>query len=280
MKIQNKTFDEERALYKFSNGQVQNCTFSGPADGESALKETQNVVVDNCNFFLRYPLWHCRNFSADNCTFHETSRAPLWYDNDGILNHCKIVSIKPLRECTSIAVNNCTIAATETGWKCNGLNFLGGSVDSEYFLLDSQNVQIDGLQMHGKYSFQYANNCLVENSVLNTKDAFWHANNVVVKNCKVIGEYLGWYSQNLTFIDCEIVGTQPLCYCKNLTLTNCTMTDCDLSFEYSDVQAQINGFVTSIKNPLSGKIVVDSVGEIVLKDAVYDNHCEIVVKNK
>ena len=123
-------------------------------------------------------------------------------------------------------------------------------------------------------------NVKIENSVLNTKDAFWHSQNVVVKNCRVVGEYLGWYSDGLTFENCEIVGTQPLCYCKNLVLKNCTMTDCDLAFEYSDVYADVIGNVLSVKNPKSGRIVADGVGEIILKNSVYPDECEIVIRKK
>jgi hypothetical protein len=41
------------------------------------------------------------------------------------------------------------------------------------------------------------------------------------------------------------------------------MEETDLAFEYSDVNAEIIGNVVSIKNPKSGMIVVDSVGEII-----------------
>ena len=37
--IQNRTMDEERALYGLHNAEVVNCEFSGPRDGESAWKE-------------------------------------------------------------------------------------------------------------------------------------------------------------------------------------------------------------------------------------------------
>ena len=37
--INEKQFDEERALYHLQNADVVNCSFAGPADGESALKE-------------------------------------------------------------------------------------------------------------------------------------------------------------------------------------------------------------------------------------------------
>jgi hypothetical protein len=72
----------------------------------------------------------------------------------------------------------------------------------------------------------------------------------------------------VTFIDCKIIGTQPLCYCKNLKLINCTMEATDLAFEYSEVDADVVGNILSVKNPKSGKIVADSVGDIIFEDAV------------
>ena len=37
--IENQTFDRERALYGSNGILVRNCSFDGPADGESAFKE-------------------------------------------------------------------------------------------------------------------------------------------------------------------------------------------------------------------------------------------------
>ena len=84
-----------------------------------------------------------------------------------------------------------------------------------------------------------------------------------VKNCTVKGEYLGWYSENLTLIGCKISGTQPLCCCKGLHLIDCTMDGCDLSFELSDVEAEVKGDILSVKNPISGHITADGIGEII-----------------
>ena len=46
------------------------------------------------------------------------------------------------------------------------------------------------------------------------------------------------------------------------------MVDCDLAFEKSDVEADIVSSVDSIKNPLSGRISVLSVGEMIMDDSV------------
>ena len=58
MEYRDRTFDEERALYGLRGAAVRNCRFDGPADGESALKESSDIEVSGCYLNLRYPLWH------------------------------------------------------------------------------------------------------------------------------------------------------------------------------------------------------------------------------
>ena len=41
--IENQTFDGERALYGSRDILVKDCSFAGPADGESACKEGAEV---------------------------------------------------------------------------------------------------------------------------------------------------------------------------------------------------------------------------------------------
>ncbi len=278
MKIENKTLDQERALYNLMDSVVENCTFDGPADGESALKECRNVQLNNCTFALRYPLWHTDNFAINNSVMTESCRAPMWYNNGGNLANSKLHGLKALRESKNITLKNCDVNSAEFGWKCQNISLEDCKLNAQYLFLLSDNITLERVHMTGKYSFQYITNSTITNSVLDTKDAFWHADGVTVTNCVVKGEYLGWYSKNLTFINCQIIGTQPLCYCQNLTLKNCTMTDCDLSFEYSDVQAQIEGHITSVKNVKSGKIVATSIGEIIKENSIVETTCEIITK--
>ncbi len=56
----------------------------------------------------------------------------------------------------------------------------------------------------------------------------------------------------------------------------CEMADTDLSFEKSEVEATITAPILSIKNPLSGRIVVPAVGEIIRDDEAA--HGEIIVE--
>lgn len=276
--IKNKTFDEERVLYNLKDAKVVDVEFKGPKDGESVLKETRNCTIEKCFFALRYPLWHARYYVIDNCSFNTLSRAPIWYCYDGVINQCIIESIKAVRECQNLKITNSKLFSSEFGWKSKNIEISDSEIDSEYLFFDSKNVTLSNVKMHGKYSFQYMTNLVIENSYLDTKDAFWHTENVTVKNSLVKGEYLGWFSKNLTLIDCQIIGTQPLCYCEDLKLINCTMKDTDLSFEYSSVNASVNGHIDSIKNPKSGIIVCDSYGELIKEDDIIECIGKVICK--
>ena len=261
--IENLTMDEERALYGSSDVTVKNCRFDGPADGESALKESSNVAVEDSYFNLRYPFWHVHGLSIRSSELTDKCRAAIWYSDNIKIEDTKLHGIKALRECHDAVIRASSIISPEFGWSVHGLRLEDTTAESEYFLMRSSDLVLENVTLTGKYSFQYVENCVITGSTLNTKDAFWHAKNVTVKDSIINGEYLAWYSENLTLINCTIKGTQPLCYCKGLTLINCRMEDCDLAFERSHVEAEITTPVISIKNPLSGHISVPSVGEII-----------------
>lgn len=277
--ISHRQYDEERALYHLQHGDLEDCVFAGPADGESALKEARDVRLTDCRFSLRYPLWHVHGFRLDHCSMDEKTRAAIWYASDGTISRSTLGGVKAVRECKGVALTGCQVTSAEFGWKSEDISLTDTAIQSEYLFLDSRRITLRNVDMKGKYSFQYVEGLEIENSVLDTKDAFWHTKNVTVRDSVVKGEYLAWYSDGLTLVNCQISGTQPLCYCTNLKLVNCTMTDTDLAFEYSDVEADIRGHVISVKNPRSGRIVMDSVGEIIMEDAVMPCTGEVVLRN-
>lgn len=264
--IKNRTFDEERALYGSKGIYVKDCAFDGPADGESAFKEAQDIQVENVFFNLRYPFWHDDRVKIDRAELTELCRAAIWYTNDVEIKNSKLHGIKALRECSRVKIDGCDIISPEFGWSTRGIEMKNSNVSGEYFMMRSNRLHFDNVSLKGKYSFQYNEDCVFENCNFDTKDAFWHAKNVIVRNSVVKGEYLAWYSENVTFENCKIIGTQPLCYCKNLRLINCQMEGCDLSFEKSEVEATLTAPIDSIKNPAGGHIYVPSVGEIIMDD--------------
>ncbi len=274
MKIyENLRLDAERALYGERDILIKNSAFDGPLDGESALKEAGKITAENCFFNLRYPLWHCDGVKINESEMTENCRAALWYSSDIEIWGSKLYGIKALRECRGVKIENCDVISPEFGWFSTDITVCDSSFTGEYFMLRARELDFCNVTLKGKYSFQYIENSLFEGCNFDTKDAFWHAKNVTVRNSVVKGEYLAWYCENVTFENCTIIGTQPLCYCKNLRLVNCKMIDCDLSFEKSSVDATVIGNIDSVKNPASGLIIADSIGEVIAEKG----NCEIVV---
>lgn len=275
--IKKQKFPYERDLYNIKDTKLVDCEFKGVEDGESALKECHNIELENCLMDLRYPLWHDHVVKLNNVTQTENCRASLWYSTDITINNSTLNGIKAVRESHNIVIFNSKINSSEFGWKSSNFTINDTFINSEYIFFLSEIINASNSSFEGKYGFQYIKDSTFVNCNFKTKDAFWHGKNIVVRDSYVEGEYLGWYSENLTFINCKIKGIQPLCYCKGLKLINCEMEDANLAFEYSDVNATINGYIESVKNPLSGVVEADAIGEILYTDDVV-KECNGIVK--
>lgn len=262
--IRNKAFGGERPLYCERGLRLENvCVHAG----ESALKETADIEAVGCRFEGKYPFWCCNGFTVKDCLFTEGARAAIWYSRDLLMEDCLVEAPKMFREMDGLTIRRVRIPnAAETLWNCRSAVLEDVEIEKgDYLFMNSSDIRVKGLKLQGNYSFQYCKNVEISDSVLYTKDAFWETENVVVRDSVIIGEYLGWYSRNLQLINCRIGGTQPLCYAENLVMEHCTLdADADLAFEYSSVHAEIDGPVSSVKNPRSGRILADSFGEIIL----------------
>lgn len=262
--IENQYFEGERPLYYAKDLLLKNVSIG---TGESALKETENITAEHCTFDGKYPFWITNGFKISNCHFKEGARAALWYSNDLEMTDTIINAPKMFRDSCRLKLNNVQLTdAQETFWHCHGVSLKNCSAENApYIFMHCSDIEIDNYRQNGNYSFQYCKNIVIRNSELHTKDAFWNSENVTIYNSTIIGEYLAWHSRNVTLINCTIGETQPLCYAENLKLENCQfLPDADLAFEYSSVNATIEGKITSVKNPKSGSISADQIGEIIL----------------
>ena len=62
-------------------------------------------------------------------------------------------------------------------------------------------------------------------------------------------------------------------------MRGCKLVNTDLCFEYCTVDAEVNSHIDSVKNPISGKIVADSIGEIIHEaDKVDVSKTEIILR--
>lgn len=278
--IKDKEFSGERPLFGSHGLRLEDVTIHA---GESALKECSDIEAENCRFEGKYPFWHVDGFVINHCLFTEGARAALWYSRNLCMTDTLVEAPKMFREMHNIKLHNVRIPnAFETLWDCSGVDIKDVEVkNGDYIFMRGSDIRIDGYVQQGNYSFQKCRNVEIHNAKLDTKDAFWETEDVTVYDSEIDGEYLGWHSKRLRLVRCHIKGTQPLCYAEDLVLEDCTMDEsCDLAFEYSTVNADIKGHVTSIKNPKSGVIRADSIGEIIIDSHVKaPADCRIETRN-
>ena len=262
-KLQNGRYSGERSLFASSDLEIENSLFF---DGESPLKESRNIALKGCEFRWKYPLWYCKNVSAAECVLKDTARSGIWYTENIEMTSCEIEAPKTFRRASHVTLNDVRMPnAQETMWNCDNVALSHVYVCGDYFGMGSSNIEAEYLTVDGNYIFDGGNNIVVKNSRLISKDAFWNCENVTVIDSVIVGEYLGWNSKNVTFINCEIESNQGMCYMQNVTLKKCKLINTDLCFEYCTVDAEINSQIISVKNPISGRIVADAIGEIIME---------------
>lgn len=264
-KYKEQRFTGERALFQTKGAEISFCTF---ADGESPLKESSDLVIDNCLFQWKYPLWYCNNVKVTDSTVFEMGRAGIWYTNNLTMKGITYQAPKGFRRCHNIELTDITIPnAAETLWNCSGVVMKNVTAKGDYFGMGSSDIEIDNFTLVGNYSFDGVKNMVIRNAKLLSKDAFWNSENITVYDSFISGEYLGWNSKNVTLVNCTIESEQGMCYMNNVVMKNCKLLNTNLSFEYSTVDAEIDSNIDSVKNPISGRIRANHIGEI-----IYDNN--------
>lgn len=262
--LQDKEWGGERPLYRSEHLHLEGCTIHA---GESALKECRDIEAIDCRFEGKYPLWETDGIRLSRCHFTPGGRAAIWYSRHLEMEHCQVDAPKMFREMQGMRVSHTVFScAEETLWMCRDVALEHVTMEqADYLFMHSADIRLIHYTHHGNYAFQYCKNLDISHAVIHSKDAFWNTENVTIRDSVLVGEYLGWYAKNLRLIRCHIAETQPLCYVDGLYMEDCTMeADADLAFEYSAIEATIRGHVTSIKNPTTGHITVDSLGELII----------------
>lgn len=278
--IENGEFTGERALFAAKQLNIKNSRFF---DGESPLKESRDISLSGCTFEWKYPLWYSACVQVSECYLSYTARSGIWYTNDIDITDTAIDAPKTFRRCEGITLKNVDILnAQETLWNCNGVSMTNVKARGDYFGMGSSDIQATGLRLSGNYAFDGGSDIVIRDSVLYSKDAFWNCRNVTVENSVIVGEYLGWNSENVKFVNCDIESNQGICYMDGVVLENCRFTKTDLAFEYcTEIDADIRSHIDSVKNPISGRIVADSIGEIIHDPNFVDTaNTEITVRDK
>ncbi len=262
-KLSNGKYEGERALFFLEDAEISDSVF---CNGESPLKESKNISLFGCSFEWKYPLWYSKNIRVCDTHFKDTARSGIWYTDNIEIKDSLLDAPKLFRRSKSIRLFDVTFSdAQETLWYCSGIELKNVKVTGDYFCMNSSNITADNVTLDGNYVFDGCENVTVSNSRLMSKDSFWNCKNVTVKDSIIVGEYIGWNSENVTFINCTMESNQGFCYMKNVTLRGCKLSNTDLCFEYCTVDAEVDSHIDSVKNPISGRISAESIGEIILE---------------
>lgn len=252
----------ERALFGTHDAKISYCTFD---NGESPLKESSDLIVDNCLFKWKYPFWYTNNVTVKDSAFFEMARAGIWYVQNFSMENTVVQAPKNFRRVDGLTLINVSIPnAAETLWQCKNVKMNNVTAKGDYFAMNSTDMEIENLTLDGNYSFDGGKNIVVRNSKLLSKDAFWNAENITVYDSFISGEYLGWNSKNITLINCTIESLQGMCYIDNLVMKNCRLINTTLAFEYSQCDVEIIGKVESVFNPNGGRIKADTISELIM----------------
>ena len=104
----------ERALFQSENLAVYDSVFE---DGESPLKESSSLYLDNCLFRWKYPLWYCKHVDVKECTWFDMARAGVWYTDDISVRDSIVEAPKNFRRCRGVTLTNVNFPnAEETLW--------------------------------------------------------------------------------------------------------------------------------------------------------------------
>lgn len=267
-KIQNGYYMGERPLFHREHLEIEDTIFG---EGESPLKESNDITLKNSMFQWKYPLWYSKNVVAEDCTWAEMARAGVWYTDNLQVKNAMIEAPKNFRRCKELVLDHVFLPhAEETLWNCRKVTMKEVSAKGDYFAMNCSDMQISDFELVGNYSFDGVKNVEIHHAKMLSKDAFWNSENVTVYDSFISGEYLGWNAKNLTLINCTIESLQGMCYIENLVMKNCKLLNTTLAFEYSTIDAEITSGITSVLNPASGILRAEGIETLILDPAKID----------
>ncbi|KMO65604.1 hydrogenase, partial [Lacticaseibacillus rhamnosus] len=134
----NQFFHGERSLFGQENATIVKTTFG---KGESPLKESRNIKLDQSIFLYKYPLWYSQHITVANTIFETMARSGIWYTNDITMSDSAIQAPKTFRRSQNIRLKNVHFSdASESLWNCNHISFDHVQASGNYIGMNSTNI--------------------------------------------------------------------------------------------------------------------------------------------
>ena len=96
-------FTGERAMFGAKGINFINCIFE---DGESPLKHSSNLKLNECVFAYKYPLWYASDITLNGGYLEPLARAGMWYSTNLSFKDVLINAPKSFRKSSQISLEN------------------------------------------------------------------------------------------------------------------------------------------------------------------------------
>lgn len=147
--VQNARLTGERAAFQAHDSLYTRVIF---ADGESPLKHSHDISLDQVSFQWKYPLWYVNNVEVTNSIWNHDARAGVWYTNNLTITDSSIDAPKNFRRCNNLTLRNVELSdALETLWSCSDVTLDHVHVCGDYFAMNSTDMETTNLHLVGGF---------------------------------------------------------------------------------------------------------------------------------
>lgn len=191
--------DGESAMKEASGIRVEGCYMNL----RYPLWHVQGAEISGCTMTenCRAALWYDRDILLSNCRMNGIKA--LRECEDVRINDCEVKSPEFIWKCRNLSVENMTVAESEypffevTGAKIRGLRLKG-----KYSFQYCSEIEITDSELDTKDAFWHIKNAVIRNTVIRGEYLGWYSENLTLINCRIIGTQPFCYCRNLTLKDC------------------------------------------------------------------------------
>ena len=276
--VVNKIIDDERCFYKSIETSFINVTADGGKQGRFGFNDCYNIEVINSNFNLKYLFWNNYYLKVKNSNFTFNAEDAFWKVNNLTIQSSNLYGPRSIRDSVNIVIDSCFVSSNEFAWKTYNFTCKNSKIFGFCTFFECNYGLLDNVQIIGDRTLYAAKSLTITNSFIDSKDCLTSCENLLLRNCTVKGDQIGWYSSNVTLENCRIIGRKPFCFAKNIRFISCEFCGCDECFEQSEINGNTFGYIKSIKDPLSGYLIVDIVPSILYSKEENKNNRFVVRK--
>lgn len=194
--------DGESALKEGKNIVAQNCYFNL----RYPFWHDDGVVIEGSHMteLCRAALWYSTDISIKNSKLHGI-KALRECQNIHVEN-CDVASVEFGWSCKNITLKDSSFAGEYFLLRSKDVKLNNVTLKGKYSFQYVTDMVIENCNLDTKDAFWHAKNVVVKNSVVKGEYLGWYAENLTFENCTIIGTQPLCYCKGLKLINCKMEG--------------------------------------------------------------------------